>query len=106
MRSKRMGAALIVVIALLSGCGNGVVGTITLDPSSVHLSPKATQVFSVTVTQCKDTAVAWSVDEGSAGGDVTNTGVYTAPDTAGTYHVVATCRDDRNVYGTATVSVE
>ena len=34
------------------------------------------------------TAVTWSVQEGSAGGSVSTSGLYTAPATVGTYHVV------------------
>jgi hypothetical protein len=34
--------------------------------------------------------VTWSIQEGAAGGTITPAGVYTAPATAGTYHVVAT----------------
>jgi hypothetical protein len=38
--------------------------------------------------------VVWSVLEGLAGGTITNTGVYTAPGLAGTFHVVATSQAD------------
>ena len=36
-----------------------------------------------------DSAVTWSVEEGTTGGTITPNGIYTAPDRAGTFHVVA-----------------
>jgi hypothetical protein len=61
--------------------------------------------FSATVTGATDRSVTWSVQEGAAGGTITAAGVYTAPSTAGTYHVVATSRADTTKRSVATVSV-
>jgi parallel beta-helix repeat protein len=45
------------------------------------------------------------VAEGSAGGTVSSTGLYTAPSTSGTYHLVVTSRTDPTKTATATISV-
>jgi hypothetical protein len=45
------------------------------------------------------------VQEGAAGGAITSAGVYTAPATAGNYHVVATSQADSTKSATATVTV-
>lgn len=49
--------------------------------------------------------VSWSIVEAPEGGTVTATGGYTAPQTAGTYHVVATSAADPTKSGTATITV-
>lgn len=51
------------------------------------------------------TAVTWSVREGSAGGTVTPAGLYSAPATPGTYHVVATSVADPSKSAAAVVTV-
>lgn len=52
------------------------------------------------------TAVAWSVAEGAAGGSVTSSGLYTAPSTEGTYHVLVASAADPARASTATVNVK
>jgi hypothetical protein len=74
-------------------------------PPTVSLAPAAAQTFTATVTNAPDTAVTWSIQEGAAGGTITAGGVYTAPNTAGTYHVVATSQYDPTKSDTATVTV-
>jgi hypothetical protein len=61
--------------------------------------------FSASVAGAADTSVDWSVQEGAAGGTVTPAGLYTAPQDAGTYHVVATSRADRTRSAVAAVTV-
>jgi hypothetical protein len=68
-------------------------------PVAVSIAPSAgaadacqSLTFTATVTGSQDTAVSWSVQEGAAGGAITAGGVYTAPSSAGTYHVIATSR--------------
>lgn len=46
--------------------------------------------FAASVANAPNGAVVWSVQEGAAGGTIAPNGVYTAPQTAGTYHVIAT----------------
>ena len=48
--------------------------------------------------------VLWTVQEGASGGTISATGVYTAPDKAGTSHVMATLESDRTRTGTASVT--
>jgi hypothetical protein len=49
--------------------------------------------------------VTWSVQEGAGGGTVNSSGTYTAPATAGTYHVIATSVADPAKQASATVLV-
>jgi hypothetical protein len=50
--------------------------------------------FQATVSGTTNQGVTWSVLEGSAGGTISAAGVYTAPATPGSYHVVATSQAD------------
>ncbi len=98
-------------LCLLAGCGGGGSGSsgppvsITISPTTASLIPAALQPFTATVTPAGTTAVTWSVQEGATGGAVTGAGVYTAPATAGTYHVVATSQADPTKTAVATVTV-
>jgi hypothetical protein len=77
---------------------------ITITPSSVILEFGQTQQFSAILVNLNP-GVTWSVDEGSAGGTITSTGLYTAPGTVGTFHVTVTSTDDPTKSSTATVTV-
>ena len=79
---------------------------VTISPKEVTLNTGGTQTFAATVTGTINTAVTWSVQEGDSGGTITRGGVYTAPNTAGTYHVVATSQADPTKSATATVTVK
>ena len=79
--------------------------SIALSPTSASLAPSATRTFTATVTGSTHTAVTWSVQQGPGGGTVTSGGVYSAPQTPGTYHVVATSQADTTKKATATVTV-
>ncbi|MGA9668584.1 MAG: hypothetical protein WBQ94_05205 [Terracidiphilus sp.] len=50
-------------------------------------------------------SATWSVQEGAAGGSITATGVYTAPATTGTFHVVAANSTNTAQNATATINV-
>ncbi len=111
--TKTVRATALVVGALLAGCAGGGGGgggsTCASSTASVSIEPAAptviagtTQPFVATVTGPTNTAVTWGVQE-AGGGDISVTGVYTAPSTPGTYHVVATSQADS--CGTATVAV-
>ncbi len=78
---------------------------VAISPATASLVPDGSQTFTATVTGAANTAVTWSVKEGAAGGTITNAGVYTAPMTAGTYHVVATSVASPTDFGTATITV-
>lgn len=78
---------------------------VTINPTTATLTTGASQTFSCGVIGSTDWACTWSVQEGSSGGSVTSGGVYTAPTTPGTYHVVATSNADPSKTATATVTV-
>lgn len=61
--------------------------------------------FSATVTGSTDTDVSWQVQEGAAGGTISTNGLYTAPDTTGTYHLIATASADTTKTATAVITV-
>ena len=75
--------------------GRGSPGGLQLSLSNpgVVLAPGETFTFSATVTGAssgQSSGVTWAVQEGAAGGTIDANGKYTAPETEGTYHVVAT----------------
>src|SRR5215470_8615135 len=95
-------AILTLTAALALGCsgqvaqvggpatGSGVV--VSVSPKSASVLVGASASFTATVsgtTGGQSTLVTWSVQE-SGGGTVDGSGHYTAPSSAGSYHVVAT----------------
>jgi hypothetical protein len=56
------------------------------------------------VTGSSNQAVTWSIQEG-AGGSITSGGVYTAPASAGVFHVIATASADATKSDTAEITV-
>jgi len=115
--------AIIVLTALLvavSGCGGGSSSgsqssgsgsqsnatSVVVTPGAVGQVWQGTTVsFQAQVTGPSNKAVVWSVREGSAGGAIDSTGLYTAPRSAGTFHVVATSQADPEASGSASVEV-
>jgi len=79
--------------------------TVEVNPPTASVATGAQEQFTATVLNDVTTTVTWSVDEGSAGGSVTAAGLYTAPASAGTFHVRATSTADTAAYGEATVTV-
>jgi hypothetical protein len=79
--------------------------SVTVYPASDILGRGGVRTFTTSVTGTMNTAVSWSVQEGSAGGTITNSGIYTAPTTTGTYHVIATSMADPSQNATATITV-
>ncbi len=84
--------------------------TLTLSPKTVTLAPGETQSFSAQINYEPDgprfprQPVAWSVVE-AGGGEITRTGLYTAPSSPGSYHVKAEREDHPGISDTATVTV-
>ncbi len=81
---------------------------VSISPASASVVAGAATTFSATVTGTgsgESTAVGWSVQEGAGGGSVDASGRYTAPATAGTFHVVATSVADPTQSATAAVTV-
>jgi hypothetical protein len=77
-----------------AGGGN----TITVSPSSVSLTPSATQQFSA--TDSGGLPVTWSASCGT----ITSSGLYTAPSTTGTCTITAA--DSTGAKGTATATIQ
>jgi hypothetical protein len=78
------------------------IGSVTISPTSATVPEGAIKVFTATITGGGN--VVWSMQEGVAGGTVVG-GLYTAPNTTGTFHVVATNALDSSKTATATVTV-
>jgi hypothetical protein len=78
---------------------------VAISPSPAAVDACKTVAFTATVTNAQNTAVTWSVQEGAAGGSIASNGTYTAPSTAGAYHVVATSVADGTATAVATVTV-
>jgi hypothetical protein len=78
---------------------------VSLTPLAFHVAPGGSITFTASVTGSADTGVAWSVQEGAAGGSVTASGLYTAPAAEGTFHVVASSHADASKVQVATVTV-
>jgi hypothetical protein len=102
--------ALLVWMAACTSSGpSSAPGAATVEvivaPTSGATTPGGTLVFTTTVTGTTSTLVDWTVQEGSAGGTTSSAGVYTAPATAGTFHVVATSRADPTKSASAPVTV-
>ena len=78
---------------------------VVVSPSTATAARGATVPFSASVTGTSNASVTWTVQEGAAGGAVSSTGLYTAPSSTGTYHVVATSVADPTKTANAIVSV-
>lgn len=108
--------AVLSLVWLLAGCGGGsstvapapapaaVTAAVSISPSSVTMAQGATRQFAATVTGSANTTVTWRVQE-IGGGLITNGGLYTAPATNGTFHVIATSQADPAKSATAAATV-
>lgn len=77
---------------------------LSISPAALTLLPNGSQTFTATVVGSANTNVTWSVQEGG-GGLINGAGFYTAPGTAGFYHVIATSVGDTTVTASSTVTV-
>jgi hypothetical protein len=110
-RIARSIAAVAIAALFTTACGDSsgprTVATVVIAPTTATLAPGATQQFTAVITDSegdvlsKNTPV-WSIAAG--GGTITQTGLFTAGTTAGTYTntVVVTCS---GVSATATIIV-
>ncbi|WP_224240476.1 immunoglobulin domain-containing family protein [Hyalangium gracile] len=78
---------------------------VTVTPGPVSVRRDGRQTFSATVTGTEDRRVTWRVQEGAAGGTINSDGTYSAPASAGTFHVEATSVADPRAKGSVTVTV-
>jgi hypothetical protein len=91
---------LLAVAAQLLACGGSAD-----DPTTDGLSGEVIGTVAAAVSALATTSITWQIQEGSTGGSITTAGVYTAPSTAGTFHVVVTSNADTTKTATATVTV-
>jgi hypothetical protein len=105
--TTRIGALVLLALLVLTDCGGGSRNPIvvSITPSTVNLLPGGVQAFTAIITGTSNSAANWAVQEGAAGGSITNMGVYTAPNISGTFHVIATSQADptRNAIAAVTV---
>ncbi len=101
-----------VIAASQADSTKSITAAVTVPAVSVAISPSMpivnedeAQAFTALVSGSINTAVVWSIQEGTAGGAITANGVYTAPSTQGTFHIVATSQADSAKNSTATVTV-
>src|SRR6266545_7748446 len=100
------------LVTALSACASGAGPdafadpsiTLALIPASLEIAPGDTAQFTASVTGVEVVDVTWSVEE-TEGGSVSDTGIYTAAETPGTYHVVATSSIDASKFTSAIVTV-
>ena len=78
---------------------------VSIAPGSLTLPEGGVASFTASVSGSSNEAVFWSVQEGAAGGTITDHGVFTAPMTPGSFHVVATSQADTTKTAMATVTV-
>ncbi len=108
----------LLAVGLLSACGGGSANTILPLPRNnpvsvgVSISPTAAWVdqgdtfqFSASVGGSGNQAVTWSIQEGSAGGSISQGGLYSAPAAAMDVHVIATSVADPSKSSSALVTV-
>jgi galactose oxidase-like protein/Kelch motif protein len=80
--------------------------SVIVTPAGIGQVWQGTHVqFSAEVIGTPNQSITWIVKEGSNGGTIDRTGLYTAPAAAGTFHVVATSQADATASGTASVQV-
>ncbi len=80
--------------------------TVAISPLNATVDACGTTRFGATVSGVTDGSVGWSVQEGTAGGTVDGSGAYTAPSTAGTYHLIATSKASPSASASAPVVVQ
>ena len=101
---------LICLPMLFLGCGGGGGGavstprSITMSPLNPTVAAGTTYTFTATVVGVTNTAVTWSVQEGSAGGSINSQGVYEC-NVPGVYHVLAVSQADNSLTTSTTVTV-
>jgi hypothetical protein len=75
----------------------------TVSPALVTLGPKGAQQFVATMNG-NNADATWEIEEGSNGGSITSSGLYTVPSHVGTFHVIATFVADPSKSAVATVT--
>ena len=112
--SRMVFALSLGLLFLPTGCGNSPTSatpsasssvSVAIVPSTAMVPEGGSLSFLGTVRGMANTTVTWSVQEGTTGGSITSSGLYTAPTTLGTYHVVATSAADGTTSASAVVTI-
>lgn len=82
-----------------------VVVSVLVNPARALWTPGSVNQFVGQASGATDTSVRWSVLEGASGGTISVSGIYAAPTTPGTYHIVATSNADPTQSSTSTVQI-
>lgn len=109
----RLYLAMLCIIFTVVGCGGGNSVSqppassinVTITPNSTNLLVGTRAMFASSVTGHANTAVTYSVVEGSTGGTIGNSGEYTAPAKPGSFKVRAISVADPSRYAEAIVNV-
>jgi hypothetical protein len=80
-------------------------GILSVTPASAEVAVNGAAHFQAQLDGSNTTAVTWSLSETQNAGTVASSGHYTAPASAGTFHVVATSTADTTKKASATVTV-
>src|SRR5262249_25490946 len=104
---------LIAIAIAVVGCGGGsnsirptlpappTSPSVAVTPGNATVYQGATAKFQAQVLGQSSQAIVWSVSEGTTGGVIDQTGLYAAPQIAGTFHVLATLQSDSTNSGIA-----
>jgi len=117
---------LIFFLIALTGCGGGSTlsssatpsgppsnspgdstpaATISISPASETLRTGGERQFSGWDSSVGQHDVTWSLQEGAAAGTITADGLYTAPNTPGNFHLIATSSHNTNFSATASLTI-
>lgn len=92
-----------------SGSGNGASSgpalAVSITPSQETLRVEGQRGFSGWDSSVGQYDVTWSLQEGAAAGTITADGLYTAPGTPGTFHVIATSSHDNKLSASASLAI-
>ncbi|HTP27796.1 MAG TPA: hypothetical protein VMK12_19365 [Anaeromyxobacteraceae bacterium] len=78
--------------------------SVEVTPAAADVQPLGLVSFDASVSGAATTAVQWSVSE-TGGGGIDSNGLYIAPATVGTFHVIARSVADSSASATSTVAV-
>lgn len=106
--------ALSLGLPLLTACGkpsnsfssSSSSVSVAITPSTATVPEGGSLSFLAIVKGVANTSVTWSVQVGATGGSITSSGDYTAPNTLGTYAVVATSVADPTASASAVVTIQ
>jgi hypothetical protein len=78
---------------------------LTVTPASATLLRGESRAFTAALAGIGTDEVGWSILEGTQGGTISASGLYTSSDTLGTFHLVATSKKDPSRAAIASVEV-